>query len=104
MKANLPRLKGGLTPLIVVAVLLALFPLMGVPNSWLLYLFLFFIYLALANMWNLLAGYSGLLSLGQPGRSFAGESVTAGLHEPRSRGARTFLVPVLQRTLRADPD
>jgi branched-chain amino acid transport system permease protein len=44
-------------------VLLALFPIFGVPHIWLLYLFLFFIYLAMANMWNLLAGYSGLISL-----------------------------------------
>jgi len=36
---------------------------MQVPRVWLLYLFLFFIYLAMANMWNLLAGYSGLISL-----------------------------------------
>ena len=36
------------------------------PQSWLLYAFLFFIYLAMANMWNLLAGYSGLISLCQP--------------------------------------
>jgi len=34
-----------------------------VPHIWLLYLFLFFIYLSMANMWNLLAGYSGLISL-----------------------------------------
>jgi len=66
VKVNLSRLKGGLAPLIVVAVLLVLFPLMGAPKSWLLYLFLFFIYLALANMWNLLAGYCGLISLCQP--------------------------------------
>jgi hypothetical protein len=33
------------------------------PQSWLLYVFLFSIYLAMANMWNLLAGYSGLVSL-----------------------------------------
>lgn len=46
-----------------VVVLLGLFPVMGVPRVWLLYLFLFFIYLAMANMWNLLAGYSGLISL-----------------------------------------
>jgi len=66
MKVNLPRLKGGLTPLIVIAVVLALLPVIGAPASWLLYLFLFFIYLALANMWNLLAGYCGLISLCQP--------------------------------------
>lgn len=34
--------------------------------SWILDLFLFFTYLAMANMWNILAGYSGLVSLGQP--------------------------------------
>lgn len=47
-------------------VILALFPLIGAPKSWLLYVFFFFIYLAMANMWNLLAGYSGLISLCQP--------------------------------------
>jgi branched-chain amino acid transport system permease protein len=59
----IPRPRGGLTPLIAVIVVLALFPIMGVPPVWLLYLFLFFSYLAMANMWNLLAGYSGLISL-----------------------------------------
>jgi branched-chain amino acid transport system permease protein len=44
-------------------VVLALLPIIGVPRVWLLYLFLFFTYLTMANMWNLLAGYSGLLSL-----------------------------------------
>jgi branched-chain amino acid transport system permease protein len=63
MKIIIPRLRGGLTPLIVAIIVLALFPVIGVPRLWLLYLFLFFIYLALANMWNLLAGYSGLISL-----------------------------------------
>ena len=63
MKLTMPQLRGGLTPLIGVIVVLALFPVIGVPRLWLLYLFLFFIYLAMANMWNLLAGYSGLISL-----------------------------------------
>jgi branched-chain amino acid transport system permease protein len=45
---------------------LAVLPIAGMPRSWSLYLFLFFIYLAMANMWNLLAGYSGLISLCQP--------------------------------------
>ncbi len=53
-------------PLIVIVITLALFPLIGAPRSWLLYVFLFSIYLAMANMWNLLAGYSGLTSLCQP--------------------------------------
>jgi len=58
---KIPRL----TTLISVAglVVLALFPVIGIPLRWLNYLFLFFIYLALANMWNLLAGYTGLICL-----------------------------------------
>ncbi|HUI86775.1 MAG TPA: branched-chain amino acid ABC transporter permease [Nitrososphaerales archaeon] len=51
----------------VVVLALAAFPLGGFGISWLLILFLFFVYLAMANMWNLLAGYTGLVSLGQPG-------------------------------------
>ena len=46
-------------------VLLALFPVIGLPKDWILYIFLFFVYLALANMWNLLCGYCGLISLCQ---------------------------------------
>ncbi len=49
-----------------VIVVLAVLPIAGAPRTWLLYLFLFFIYLAMANMWNLLCGYSGLISLCQP--------------------------------------
>jgi branched-chain amino acid transport system permease protein len=58
---KIPRL----TTLMPVAVLvvLALFPVIGASLSWLNYLFLFLIYLALANMWNLLAGYTGLICL-----------------------------------------
>lgn len=63
MKVTMPRLRGVLTPLIAVIVVLALFPIIGVSRAWLLYIFLFFIYLSMANMWNLLAGYSGLISL-----------------------------------------
>jgi branched-chain amino acid transport system permease protein len=63
MNAAIFRMREGLIPLIGVIVVLALFPIIGVPRVWLLYLFLFFIYLAMANMWNLLAGYSGLISL-----------------------------------------
>ncbi len=53
-------------PLIIMGaatVALALLPLVGVPETWILYLFYFFVYLAAANMWNLLAGFSGLLAL-----------------------------------------
>jgi branched-chain amino acid transport system permease protein len=63
MKVTISRLRGGLAPSIAAIVVLALFPIIGVPRVWLLYAFLFFIYLAMANMWNLLAGYSGLICL-----------------------------------------
>jgi branched-chain amino acid transport system permease protein len=63
MRINIYRLRRGPIPPAVLIVVLAIFPLIGVPPSWILYLFLFFTYLAMANMWNLLAGYSGLLSL-----------------------------------------
>jgi branched-chain amino acid transport system permease protein len=63
MKVKLSQFRGGLPLLAAVIVVLALFPVIGVPRVWILYLFLFFIYLTMANMWNLLAGYSGLLSL-----------------------------------------
>ena len=66
MRDIIHRLKGGLIPTVTVIVLLVVLPLAGMPRSWSLYLFLFFIYLAMANMWNLLAGYSGLISLCQP--------------------------------------
>ena len=66
MKSNPFRIKEGLTWIIVAALLLGLLPLLKVPLSWQLYLFLFFIYLAMANMWNWLAGYCGLISLCQP--------------------------------------
>jgi branched-chain amino acid transport system permease protein len=52
--------------LLGLALVLAILPLLGLPRTWLLFLFLFFVYLALANMWNLLSGYCGLTSLCQP--------------------------------------
>jgi branched-chain amino acid transport system permease protein len=52
-----------MVPFGVVVALLALLPFTGAPRVWFLYIFLFFTYLAMANMWNLLAGYSGLISL-----------------------------------------
>lgn len=66
MKFKIPRLRIVSISLMALIVVLALFPLIGAPRSWLLYVFLFFIYLAMANMWNLLTGYSGLTSLCQP--------------------------------------
>jgi branched-chain amino acid transport system permease protein len=58
---KIPRLTA-LAP-IALLVVLALFPLIGIPMNWLNYLFSFFIFLALASMWNLLAGYTGLIML-----------------------------------------
>ena len=53
---------------VIIVVLLALLPMSGLPQaqSWTLYLLLFFIYLAMSNMWNLVAGYTGMISLAQP--------------------------------------
>lgn len=47
----------------VAVILMALLPMMGLSKLWMLYLFHFFVFLAAANMWNLLAGFSGLLTL-----------------------------------------
>jgi len=47
----------------VATIVLAVLPVVGVPEIWLLYLFYFYVFLAASNMWNLLAGYSGLLAL-----------------------------------------
>jgi branched-chain amino acid transport system permease protein len=55
--------------LAALVLILGIVPLMG--DQYLLFFcMLFFLYLALAQMWNLLAGYSGLISLGQ--QSFVG--------------------------------
>jgi len=79
MRFKIPRLRIGFIPVMVTLILLALFPFIGVPRSWLLYVFLFSIYLAMANMWNLLAGYSGLTSLCQPAfLGLAGYTMTIG--------------------------
>ncbi len=79
MGFKIPRLRIGFVGLLAAIALLGLFPLIGVPDSWLLYVFLFFIYLAMANMWNLLAGYSGLVSLCQPAfLGLAGYTVAVG--------------------------
>jgi len=66
MRVTIPRLRGALIPFVAVIAVLAVLPLVGAPQQWLLYLFLFFVYLAIANMWNLLAGYSGLICLCLP--------------------------------------
>jgi branched-chain amino acid transport system permease protein len=63
MGLGIPRLGKRRILFSAVIVVLAALPVIGVPQQWLLYLFLYFVYLAMANMWNLLAGYSGLLCL-----------------------------------------
>ena len=79
MRFKIPRLTIGFIPVMATILLLALFPFIGVPRSWILYVFLFSIYLAMANMWNLLAGYSGLTSLCQPAfLGLAGYTMTIG--------------------------
>ena len=50
MPAKLPRQKTGLIAATALAIVLVLLPLIGAPESWLLYVFLFSIYLAMANM------------------------------------------------------
>jgi branched-chain amino acid transport system permease protein len=50
----------------VLTVFLAVLPIAGMPRAWILYGLLFLIYLTMSNMWNLVAGYSGLISLAQP--------------------------------------
>jgi branched-chain amino acid transport system permease protein len=79
MGLRIHHVRIGLILMIVPVILMALFPFIGVPRSWLLYSFNFFIYLAMANMWNLLAGYSGLISLCQPAfLGLAGYTMTVG--------------------------
>jgi len=66
MGIAISRSRANLISAIVVIVALSLLPVISAPQTWVLYLFLFFTYLTLANMWNLLAGYCGLISLCQP--------------------------------------
>jgi branched-chain amino acid transport system permease protein len=68
LEGTAPKISGSIlwVGVVAVIVLLAILPLLGLPRAWFLYIFLFFIYLAFANMWNLLCGYCGLISLCQP--------------------------------------
>ena len=66
MKAHISKLTYEHITLILVALFLAVMPILPVPEAWTTYAFIFFIYLAMAYMWNLIAGYSGLISLCQP--------------------------------------
>src|SRR4030042_732603 len=66
MKNILSRLTAGHLAVAAGVIFLAVLPVAGLPRSWTLYILLFLIYLAMSNMWNLIAGYSGLISLAQP--------------------------------------
>jgi branched-chain amino acid transport system permease protein len=50
----------------VVLILFIVFPFFG-PSAWVRRLVEFFAYLALAQLWNLMLGYAGLISVGQQG-------------------------------------
>jgi branched-chain amino acid transport system permease protein len=79
MKFLTSKLTAGNTAILALVIVLALLPVIGAPKEWILYIFTFLIYVTIANMWNLLAGYSGLLSLCQPAFiGLAGYSVAIG--------------------------
>ena len=79
MKALTQKLTTGWLLIAVVVVILAILPVLNLPREWTLYCFLFLIYLAMSNMWNLLAGYTGLISLCQPAfLGLAGYTVAIG--------------------------
>jgi branched-chain amino acid transport system permease protein len=66
MKFLSSRLTTGWIIVAAILVILIVLPVANVPQEWMLYVLLFLIYLPMSNMWNLLAGYSGLISLCQP--------------------------------------
>jgi branched-chain amino acid transport system permease protein len=66
MNAYLSKLTYEHLLLILVTLFLAIMPILPVAQSWVLYAFVFFVYLSMSSMWNLIAGYSGLISLCQP--------------------------------------
>ena len=66
MKTVLHKLSGEYIVFIIAVVLLAVLPIAGLPASWTLYILVFLIYLAMSNSWNLVAGYTGLISLAPP--------------------------------------
>jgi branched-chain amino acid transport system permease protein len=66
MRITIPHLRKRSYMPVAVVVMLAVLPVVGVSGRWLLYIFLFFIYLSIANMWGLLCGYSGLICLCLP--------------------------------------
>lgn len=63
MKPTIPGLGRWSIPLVVAIVVLAVLPRVGMPQAWVTYLFEFFTILAVANVWSLHAGRSGMLTL-----------------------------------------
>lgn len=66
MRSLFEKLGVGHITVAAAIVLLAILPITSAPRAWILYILLFFVYLAMANMWNLVAGYAGMISLAQP--------------------------------------
>ncbi len=66
MRSLIAKLRLGHVIAAAIILLLAILPVTPISQSWILYALLFLIYLAMSNMWNLVAGYSGLISLAQP--------------------------------------
>jgi branched-chain amino acid transport system permease protein len=66
MRSLFEKLGVGHITVAAAIVLLAILPVTNAPRAWILYILLFFVYLAMSNMWNLVAGYSGMISLAQP--------------------------------------
>ena len=66
MRSLFEKLGVGHITVAAAIVLLAILPVTNTPRAWILYILLFFVYLAMSNMWNLVAGYSGMISLAQP--------------------------------------
>jgi branched-chain amino acid transport system permease protein len=66
MRSIVSKLSPEYLVFIIAVVFLAIMPIAGLPASWTLYLLVFLIYLTMANGWNLVAGYTGLISLAPP--------------------------------------
>ena len=62
-KVTLPGLGRWSIPLVAAIVVLAVLPQVGMPQAWITYLFQFFTILAVANIWSLHAGGSGMMTL-----------------------------------------
>lgn len=73
----IPKLRSNSLLVIAGVAILVLLPALPIRQYWLIFMFVVLVYLAMANMWNLLGGYSGLVSLGQPAFVGLGGYMTA---------------------------